>query len=306
MRKLWVSNGHCYFECPDCQFVRVSPVPQSEVLRDYYDKSYEVDRERYQRNVESLGCRDLEFLERLEGKGRMLEVGCSWGFFLEAAHRRGWRVQGIEVSDSAAKWAKKNFGLDIICGTIEDFMSLGVTSFDVVVSWHVIEHVQDPISFLKIVRECLRPGGIVMLRTPNICSASARLNSWAWHWVGAPAHLSLFSPKSLKVAVELAGFSILHVVTRRGDAYNPLFEALRASALRAGVHQKIKRLFKLTDKSATNGPAVGGSLPGRRSEILRKLSSIFDTIFIVFLPFEKLLDFAGWGPELLLAAQRKD
>ncbi len=306
MRQLWPSNGHRYFECPRCQFVRVAPIPQSEVLRDYYDKSYEVDREGYRRNVRKHGRRDLEFLEKLNGTGRMLEVGSSWGFFLDGARIRGWQVQGIELSDSAVRWANERFGLNVTCGTIEDILLPEETAFDVVVAWHVIEHVQDPMSFLKTVRHRLRPGGLLALRTPNIRSLPARLNGWAWHWVGAPAHLSLFSSRSLRLAVERAGFSVRHCATRRGDAYNPVFEVLRASALRTGIHQNVKRLLKLAGKNGAPVPPIEGTLANRRSDVLGRLGTFFDIAFFALFPIEKLFDFAGWGPELFLVAERKD
>jgi 2-polyprenyl-3-methyl-5-hydroxy-6-metoxy-1,4-benzoquinol methylase len=307
MRKKWPSNGLYYFTCPRCQLDRVAPVPTREVLKDYYDKAYEVDREGYRRNLRRYSLRDLKLLERLNGKGRMLEVGCSWGYFLGAARSCGWHVQGLELSDSASLWAKDKLGLDVTCGTIEDMPLAESTGFDVVVAWHVIEHVQDPMYFLKTVRERLRPGGLLALRTPNIRSAPARLSGWAWHWVAAPAHLSLFSPKSLRLAIERAGFSVRHIATRRGDAYNPVFEVLRASALRAAFHKKIKSLLKLQDiRNAGNSPDGESLTASRRSHLLGRLNRIFDIIFFALYPIERLLDSAGWGPELFLVAERRD
>jgi 2-polyprenyl-3-methyl-5-hydroxy-6-metoxy-1,4-benzoquinol methylase len=308
MRKLWSCSGHCYFACPHCQFVRVAPVPRKEVLRDYYDKAYEVDREGYRKSLRRYGHQDLEFLERLiDGNGRILEIGCSWGFFLDVASKRGWRVQGIELSPTAVRWAVDNLGLRVTCGTVEDSLLTEETSFDVVVAWHVIEHVQDPISFLNIVRDRLRPGGLLALRTPNIRSVSARLNGRAWQWVGAPAHLSLFSLKSLRLAVNQAGFSVRHVATRRGDAYNPVFELLRSGALRADFHRHIKRFLKLQRKYGADANAVDESLTvSRRARILGKLSALFDVAFFPLYPIERLFEFAGGGPELFLVAERMD
>lgn len=306
MRKLWSCNGHSYFACSRCQFVKVAPMPPREVLRDYYENSYEVDRGGYRRNVQKQGCRDLEFLEKLNGTGRILEVGSSWGFFLDAARRRGWQVQGIELSDSAVRWAKERLGLNVTCGTMEDFPLPEEAAFDVIVAWHVIEHVQEPMSFLKIVHDSLRPGGLLALRTPNIRSVPARLGGWAWHWVGAPAHLSLFSAKSLRLAVERAGFSLRHNATRRGDAYNPVFEVLRASALRTGVHHNVKKFLKLSIKNGAHASSSEASLANRRSHMLGRLSTFFDIAFFPLIPIEKLFEFAGWGPELFLVAERKE
>lgn len=305
MQELWPSAEYCYFVCRRCEFVRVAPVPQTKVLKDYYANAYEVDRESYRRNIRRHGCGDVELLGQFCRTGRMLEVGSSWGFFLEAARQRGWQVQGIELSNSAANWATEKLGLEVTCGTIEDFAKLEHAAFDVIVAWHVVEHVQDPVLFLKIVHDLLRPGGLLALRTPNVRSAPARLNGWAWQWVGAPAHLSLFSPKSLVLSVEQAGFSVRHKATRRGDALNPVFEVLRASALRAGLHQHIKRLLKLQGRNEASALPDGDCLLGsRRVRMLGRMSRFLDLTLFALYPVEKLLDFAGLGAELFLLAER--
>lgn len=304
MRKLWPSNGYYYCECPKSQFVRVGLVPHREVLRDYYDKSYEVDRERYGRNLRRHGSRDLDFLERSKGTGTLLEVGCSWGFFLEAARSRGWQVQGIELSDSAAKWAMERLGLNVTCGTIEDSHFPEAVRLNVVVAWHVIEHLPDSINFLKTVRHRLRPGGLIALRTPNIRSLPARLNGWAWHWVGAPAHLSLFSSRSLRLAVERAGFSVRHCATRRGDAYNPVFEVLSASALRTGIHHNVKRLLKLAGKNGAPVPPREGSLASRRSLALGQLGTFLYCILRIT-PNREIVRLRGMRPRAVSGRRAK-
>ena len=307
MRKLWSCNGHSYFACLKCEFVRVTPVPRREVLKDYYSKEYAVDQEGYRRNVRRQGRGDIGLLEGIKRPGRMLEVGCSWGFFLRAARNRGWGVCGVELSDAAARWARDRLGLEVFCGTVEESPFPGQPIFDAVVAWHVIEHVQDPIGFLAVLRSCLQPGGVLVLRTPNIRSLPARVNGWAWHWVGAPAHLSLFSPGSLRLAVERAGFTVRHAKTRRGDAYNPLFEILRGSALRTGLHQAVKRLLKLQGTNYAQ-PTSNGHFPAgmRRARLIERMSTLFDVGLFPLYPFEKLLDSAGYGPEIFLVAERTD
>jgi SAM-dependent methyltransferase len=307
MRKLWSRDGYCYFACLECEFVSVTPVPRKEVLKVYYSKEYAVDQEGYRKNVRRHGRGDIGLLEGIKRPGRMLEVGCSWGFFLQAARNRGWGVCGVELSDAAARWARDRLGLEVFCGTVEESPFAGQAMFDAVVAWHVIEHVQDPMGFLTVLRNCLRPGGLLVLRTPNIASLPARVNGWAWHWVGAPAHLSLFSPGSLRLAVERAGFAVRHAKTRRGDAYNPLFEILRGSALRTGLHQAVKRLLKLQGTNGAQPTSNSHFAVGmRRVRLLEGISTLFDVGLFPLYPFERLLESAGYGPELFLVAERTD
>jgi 2-polyprenyl-3-methyl-5-hydroxy-6-metoxy-1,4-benzoquinol methylase len=285
----------------------VDPVPGPEVLRDYYDNAYEVDREQYRRNILKHGQRDIKMLEGIGGRGRMLEAGCSWGFFLDAARKRGWKVDGIELSDSAAKWAREKLGLDVMRGMIDDCSKIEEKTYDVIVAWHVIEHVQEPNDFLRRSRKGLRTRGLLALRTPNIQSVPARINGRVWHWVGAPAHLSLFSPKSLQLALEENGFVVRHISTRRGDAYNPIFETVRCATLRLGLHHRIKRLLKLSSKDGMTVQSKSGSREGnRRIGSLRRVNRLFDLVFFVLYPIEKLFAVMGGGPEIFVIAERKD
>jgi hypothetical protein len=112
----------------------------------------------------------------------------------------------------------------------------------------------------------------------------------------------------LGLALGRAGFSIRHVATRRGDAYNPLFELVRGGAMKTGFHQRIKRLLKVPDR---NGPVSGDhdSLPlktmDRRARLLWHLSRTFDLTLFALYPIEKLFESGRWGPELFVIAERK-
>jgi len=303
MHQLWLAKGYDYWACHHCNFVNVAPVPQEAVLKDYYAKSYAVDRMAYQRSTKKHAARDIRFLEQYEVPGRMLEIGSSWGFFLDAARRRGWHVKGIELSDAAANWARKHLELDVTCGTVEASLLPG--QYDVVVAWHVIEHVPDLIGFLKTVREVLRPGGLFAVRTPNIASVPAKINGWAWQWVGAPAHLSLFSPRSLGLALEKNGFFVRHISTRRGDAHNPIFETLRCASLRLGIHRQIKKFLRLGPKDDVTTQNLHSRVIGRRSRMLWQLSKIFDAAAFPLYPVEKCINFMNGGPELFVVAERR-
>ena len=78
--------------------------------------------------------------------------------------------------------------------------------FDVVTMWHVIEHLADPLNTLSTVQRVLKPGGLLMLRTPNAASWEARLFRGCWYGVDAPRHLHLFSPDTLARCLAQAGF----------------------------------------------------------------------------------------------------
>ncbi len=147
--------------------------------------------------------------------GRALDVGCGRGHFLAAMRRRGWSVHGVEPSPQAAERAREEYGLPIQTGALRD-VSRSV-EFDVVTLWHVLEHVADPVEFLGDVWRVLRPGGLVVIETPNVDSVDRRL--FGRHWMGwdPPRHLHLFGPRTLAAILERRGFSEVEVQCRSGS-----------------------------------------------------------------------------------------
>ena len=235
---------------------------------------------------------------------RLLEVGCSWGLFLDYARSRGWSVAGVELSEPASIWAREQLSLEVTAGNLNSSAYLNSKQFDAAVAWHVIEHVPDPIAFLQSMRSCLRPGGRIALRTPNIQSLSARLNRPHWEWMGAPAHLTLFSICSLRSALHQTGFEVEKIFTRRGDAHNPWFEILRGTAQRLHLHGLAKRV--------TGVGSVQASHPGSKNDDRRRvrmLSGIdhgFDVGLSFLRPIEAFCDVHGLGAEIVVTALRAD
>ena len=109
-----------------------------------------------------------EIEKKVPHKGNILDVGCSFGFFLKVAQARGWKGFGIEVSEYASEYARKHFNLTVInkpFDKVDDFESI---FFDAVTLWNVVEHLEDPIASLSKLFEMLRPGGVVVFTTGNI------------------------------------------------------------------------------------------------------------------------------------------
>ncbi|MHB8814265.1 MAG: class I SAM-dependent methyltransferase [Steroidobacteraceae bacterium] len=139
--------------------------------------------------------------------GRLLDVGCGYGAFLAAMKKRGWQVTGIDFDPAAVDAARKTYGLDVRAGTIESMGAVG-PNYDVVTASHVIEHVPDPIAFLRKCRTLLRPGGLLVLKTPNADSFGSRRYGSAWRGLEPPRHLHIFTLDSLQVCARRAGFAV--------------------------------------------------------------------------------------------------
>lgn len=227
-RRFTTVRGWNYVGCPRCSLVFLNPRPTREELAIFYNQYYVYDRERYRRTVEQQKSW-LQLLERFSKKGgKLLEVGCSYGYFLAAARDYGWQVEGIELSAEAASFARQRLRLPIIQGTLSDRRKEIFGLYDVVVAWHLLEHEIDPFKFLKEAYDILCPGGILALRVPNLDSAVAELAGACWQWLSPPEHIYMFSARTLCSFLTSSRFQVLLTQTARGNARNMWFEVLRA------------------------------------------------------------------------------
>lgn len=164
--------------CPSCGLVYCEPRPDGPTLGrmyddpDYYTHGYNLGVEEvnyFERKDELLAQYDGEvaILEgEVGGKGALLELGSAGGFFIEAARRRGWTVQGIELSPPAARYSIDELGLPVFEGLLED-APFPTSSFDVAIADNVLEHTTDPRQVLKDLGALLRPGGHALIVVPT-------------------------------------------------------------------------------------------------------------------------------------------
>lgn len=151
------------------------------------------------------GCSEItSFVHTLE-PGKILDFGCGLGWILSDLDDR-WDKYGIEVSQFAANHASK-YG-KIFCGSYRDFQE---ANFDVVLMNHVIEHLPNPQEAITKIKTFLKPGGILIIGTPNFDSGAARRYGNKFRLLNDPTHISLFSDDSLRRFVRDNGFTIENV-----------------------------------------------------------------------------------------------
>jgi len=135
---------------------------------------------------------------------RLLEIGCSYGFFLEHLRRNGWEAEGIDVSSNAIAYARQR-GLNCSCSRIEEFRPAG--KYDAVVLIHVLEHLSEPVEVLKVIASWLNPGGIAYLRVPNFASGLVNLSRADTIGHLKPReHLCYFTPATLEQTLARASY----------------------------------------------------------------------------------------------------
>ncbi len=155
-------------------------------------------------------ARHLPFVE----SGRLLDVGCGNGSWLAEMKERGWNVEGVDFDPRAVAAARRQ-GLTVQQGSVEA-QGYPAESFDAVHLFHVIEHVPDPISTVRECARLLRPGGRLVLFTPNTASVSHWLFKEDWRGLEPPRHLHLFSFASMRRLFEDMGFAHVSILPQVG------------------------------------------------------------------------------------------
>jgi SAM-dependent methyltransferase len=135
--------------------------------------------------------------------GAALEIGCGAGLMLEAFRELGWQVMGIERNEAMAEHARSTYGLHVVSTGIAELPR--APTFDLIIMFHVLEHLADPLTMLRECAARLTPAGRVVLAVPNAESWQARFAGVVWPHLDPPRHLIHFSPESLESALQKAG-----------------------------------------------------------------------------------------------------
>lgn len=207
-------RGHTIVACAGCGLRFVDPQPTRDQLTALYGDEYFVSIDSRERGYDGyVGEADnwrRTFRDRLRDlparRGSLLDVGAATGFFVEQARAAGWDASGVEPSSWAADYARRVVGVDVRTGYLES-SGFADGSFDAVTMWEVIEHLPDPRVTLAEIHRVLRPGGRLVLSTPDAGSLPARLSGRRWlGWRKVPEHLYFFDRQTLDRLLRQAGF----------------------------------------------------------------------------------------------------
>jgi 2-polyprenyl-3-methyl-5-hydroxy-6-metoxy-1,4-benzoquinol methylase len=198
------------YGCMDCgtQFcdpMKAAPPDWYADIGEYYGWRWEFDR----------FLEDIDKLGRDHGPVRVLEIGCGEGIVMERLRSITGEVWGLEFNRTAAQTCSAK-GLRVIEGTIEEFFSrYSGESFDAVAFFQVLEHLEDPLAFLRMARHLLHQTGRIYLSVPN--PDRYQLNIYRESWDYPPHHLSRFTKAGIQRLLDRAGFAILKIVPRPID-----------------------------------------------------------------------------------------
>ncbi|MEN8217324.1 MAG: class I SAM-dependent methyltransferase [Pseudomonadota bacterium] len=213
-------------QCQSCGLIRTNPRPTPETISFYYPDDYgpyvntRIQSEGNVSSVKRVLRRLSHFIIRLNTSvippikpGRLLEIGCASGSYLAQMDAKGWQVEGIEFSETAANRAR-SAGFNVQIGSLEN-ASEPTEHYDLIVGWMVVEHLHDPVGALSKLSSWACTGGWLVISVPNIASFDFRFFKKAGYALQLPAHLYHYTPKTLNTILAKSGWKMEQVYHQR-------------------------------------------------------------------------------------------
>jgi len=228
-----------HVKCRKCQLVYVNPIEKASRINDNYSEMENIDASIIRRSRLLATKSQVKLIKRYKSNTTLLDVGCGEGFFLFNASKAGYVTKGVELSRDAARYARKEFGMDVEAKPLEE-LQLVENHFDVVTLWVVLEHVPYPLPLLKEVHRMLKPGGLLAVSTPNVGSMLAKILGKRW-WEIRRVHINQFTTKTLMDILSNAEFKNVSSVCYRETIsllylFTPILKYLK-------VYEKVKTLL---------------------------------------------------------------
>jgi SAM-dependent methyltransferase len=220
---LFVKHDYRLVRCPACGLAYIDNPPDDAGIAalyqsddSYHDRLIDENSPEYAR-MDGVARRHMGVLTRHWASptenghaAHVLDVGCSAGLFLKRARDAGFAVSGLEMSPRSVEYARSTLALNVHQGAIEDAV-FADASFDIITLFDVIEHLADPYAAAKHLARWLKPGGILLMSTPNIDGLFPRVSYLPskaldyWPHPEPPHHLFQFSEKTLADLARQAG-----------------------------------------------------------------------------------------------------
>jgi len=219
LSRFYERNDHLVV-CNHCGLVSNKSQMSLEAMKNFYNEDYFVCKKELEKgyrnyfedrvNITRTSCKRMDIILKCSSfnKGKLLDVGCASGFFLEVARQRGWEVYGVDVSHFCKEYAKNNLAIHI-----ESDLFLNVPYeddfFEVVTMWDYLEHSMTPRQDLLKAKKILKKKGLLIIATPDISSIPSRISKENWIGIKLEEHFYYFSKMILTNFLREQGFSIL-------------------------------------------------------------------------------------------------
>lgn len=228
-------------ECDNCHVRLTSPVPDGAEILPYYDSDEYVSHSETTRGILNklyavvrgvMLVRKRKLIQSLRAgrSGKLLEIGCGAGAFLNEMHRAGWEVLGIEPHRQAREAIASKY--DLTARSPEEWFTQPESSYDVIVLWHVLEHLPNLDAYLHRIKTCLHADGVLIVALPNYHSFDAEYYQSRWAAYDVPRHLYHFTYESMAALLERYGFAIAAI---KRLPFDPFYIALLSEKYQEGM-----------------------------------------------------------------------
>lgn len=204
-------------QCRDCRFIWTANAPTIELSSKYYESEDYVSHsdtskgfinKLYHSGRNYMLKQKFRLINRYNSTGRILDIGCGTGYFINYLANRGYDTKGIEISEDARSFAKSNFDLEVYHP--DWFLNdSGKATYDIITLWHVLEHLHDFNKYLERIYESLESSGSLFIAVPNHTSFDAKKYKEYWAGYDVPRHLWHFSPNDIKSLMAKYNFEII-------------------------------------------------------------------------------------------------
>lgn len=230
-----------HVKCRSCHLIYVNPIEKASKIKEGYFQMTSIDASIIRESRLSATESQVGLIKQYKNGTCLLDIGCGEGFFLFNASKAGYTAKGIELSQDAVAYARREFGLDVEAKPLEE-MQLPENYFDVVTVWQVLEHVPFPLMILKEVHRVLNPGGMLVITTPDIGGIPAKIFRRKW-WNIRKLHINQFTTKTLTNILKNAGFKNISSVSYKESIsllmlFIPILKYLR-------LYKPLRNLFSL-------------------------------------------------------------
>ena len=215
---IFVKDGYRLVRCSACALAYIDNPPTPEELKRLYSGAANYHAELQDPKSDAYAAmartadQHLRIVRKYRSNGRLIDIGCSTGLFLDRAARSGFHVEGVEYSSDSADYARTAFGVTVTEGDVRDAPA---GPWDVLTMFDVIEHVRDPAADMRAAADLLASGGLFIVSTPDIDGLFPRLSYRLakkldyWPHPEPPYHLFQFSKRTLAAMLEKNGFEVL-------------------------------------------------------------------------------------------------
>lgn len=291
-------------KCQECGLVYLNPRPDNEEIKKYYPPSYHSRAQKGVVDIEKTKIWGIPWREAMDRKvkpilkykneGSILDIGCGDGSLLKYMKELGWQSYGIDMNEGSSRYAREVLGLDVLCGRLEE-TDYPQEFFDVIILFHVMEHLNNPSEALKRIYSLLKKDGFLFIEVPNFNSFEARVFRSKWVGIAAPVHLYHFTPRTLEKMLWNCGFEsvesgFIPEQTRYVAGYS---ESIRNCLIDWGLYPERKE-----------NAGFGEGAESNETSDSSWESTLHSLEYRIFYPVSRFMDKIGFGLNLMVAAKK--